>query len=65
MLNAPRRAGGSAPVAAGGSAQEVKVVLEIRGTGNSRYQEFLVDELQRAVRARGSIEATFKPPRGR
>lgn len=63
MLNTPRRSSGVRGAA--GGAQEVRVVLEIQGTGNSRYQDFLVNELQQAVRARGSIEATLKPPRGR
>ncbi|MEU9245691.1 hypothetical protein [Streptomyces sp. NPDC048385] len=64
MLSAPRRSSpGYAPV--GGGRQEVKVVLEIRAGDNGRYSAFLVDEMRRAVRQRGSIEAAFMPPRGR
>ncbi|MFJ5967880.1 phage tail protein [Streptomyces sp. NPDC093060] len=64
MLNSPRR---SPAVAAtgGGAGQEQVVVLEIRAGDSSRYSEFLVAELRKAVKVRGSIEATFAPPRGR
>ncbi|WP_326787863.1 phage tail protein [Streptomyces sp. NBC_00151] len=64
MLNEARRAPASGATAGGGS-QEVKVVLEVRGTTNSRYEEFLLTEIRRMVRARGGIEPTFAPPRGR
>ncbi|MFD5818114.1 phage tail tape measure protein [Streptomyces sp. NPDC127038] len=64
MLNTPRRA----PTAAGGvggRAQEVKVVLEIQGTTNSRYEEFLLTEIRRMVRARGgNVQQVINPPRG-
>lgn len=51
-------------MAAGG--QEVKVLLEIRAAGNSRYEEFLVDELRRAIRVRGgNVQKVLSPPRGR
>ncbi|MFE1882660.1 phage tail tape measure protein [Streptomyces diastatochromogenes] len=64
MLTAPRRAGGAA--AAGAPApQEQVVVLEIRAGDSGKYTDFLVSELRKAVRARGSVEATFAPPRGR
>jgi hypothetical protein len=63
MLNTPR--GPSSPGRATGGAQEVKVVLEIHGSSNSRYEAFIVEELRRAVRGRGSVEATLKPSRGR
>lgn len=66
MLNTPRRGPASgAATAVGGRAQEVKVVFEVRAGDSGRYTAFLVQEMQRAVRAYGSIEATFKPPRGR
>lgn len=45
--------------------QEVKVVLEIRAGDSGQYSRFLVDELRKAVRSQGSIEAVMKPPRGR
>ncbi|USQ86981.1 phage tail protein [Streptomyces phaeoluteigriseus] len=65
MLNTPRRgtAGGGASVSLG--PQELVVRLEIDGrqmSGN-RFEDFLVNELRRAVRVRGSINATFQPRR--
>ncbi|MFE4697153.1 phage tail protein [Streptomyces sp. NPDC056738] len=65
MLNTPHRA--PAPGAAvGGVQREVKVVLEIQGTTNSRYEEFLLTELRRMVRARGgNVQQVLNPPRGR
>lgn len=63
MLTSPRRA--PAAAAAGGGGQQQVVVLEIRAGDSSRYSEFLVAELRKAVKVRGSIEATFAPPRGR
>lgn len=50
MLNTPRRG-----TAGGGTAgpQEVRVVLELRGTSNSRYEEFLLSELRSAINDRG------------
>ena len=64
MLNSPRKASYGAP-AASSRPQEVKVVLEIRGTTSSRYEEFLVNELRRAVRVRGgNVQKVFGPPRG-
>jgi hypothetical protein len=65
MLNTPRRAPSAAAMPGGAAASEVRVVLEVRAGDNGRYTNFLVDELRGAVRSRGSIEATFKPPRGR
>ena len=64
MLNQPRRsryAPAGAPVQQG----PVPVVLEIRAGDSGRYTKFLVEELQKAVRSYGSVEATFKPSRGR
>ncbi|MEU5097605.1 phage tail protein [Streptomyces sp. NPDC020996] len=63
MLNTPHRS--SAPASASARQQEVKVVLEIRAGDSGRYSAFLVDELRKAVRSRGSIEAALQPPRGR
>jgi hypothetical protein len=50
MLNTPRRG-----AAGGGTAgpQEVRVVVELRGTSNSKYEEFLLSELRSAINARG------------
>ncbi|WP_020116831.1 hypothetical protein [Streptomyces canus] len=64
MLTTPQRGGRSYAAPAGGR-QEVTVVLEIRAGDSGRYSNFLVDELRKAVRDRGGIEATLKPPRGR
>ncbi|MGZ0234466.1 hypothetical protein [Streptomyces sp. CPS1] len=64
MLNAPRRAS-TAPVVAPPSSEPQRIVLEIRAGDSGRYTEFLVSELRKAVKTRGSIEATFAPPRGR
>jgi hypothetical protein len=64
MLNSPRRAPAAA-VAGAPARQEQVVVLEIRAGDSSRYSEFLVAELRKAVKVRGSIEATLRPPRGR
>ncbi|WP_225840318.1 phage tail protein [Streptomyces sp. NK08204] len=62
MLSAPRRApsavGGAAP--AGGQPLVIQVRL-----GDREFGELWVDAGRKAVRARGSIEATLKPPRGR
>ncbi|MFE2073728.1 phage tail protein [Streptomyces misionensis] len=64
MLNAPRRAA-TAPVVAPPSSEPQRIILEIRAGDSGRYTEFLVSELRKAVKTRGSIEATFAPPRGR
>ncbi len=64
MLNAPRRAA-TAPVVAPSSSEPQRIILEIRAGDSGRYTEFLVSELRKAVKTRGSIEATFAPPRGR
>ncbi|MEW2272177.1 phage tail tape measure protein [Streptomyces griseofuscus] len=63
MLNTPHRA--AAPAVAPVSSEPQRIVLEIRAGDSGRYTEFLVSELRRAVKNRGSIEATFAPPRGR
>ncbi|WP_381562911.1 phage tail protein [Streptomyces eurythermus] len=65
MLTAPRRAPAAGAMGAGGQPQPQVVVLEIRAGDSSRYTEFLVSELRRAVKTRGGVEATFAPPRGR
>lgn len=64
MLNAPRRA--HAPVAgtapAGGDGQPIVIQVRI---GEKDFGELWVDAGRKAVRARGSIQATLQPPRGR
>ncbi|MGW1808247.1 phage tail tape measure protein [Streptomyces sp. NPDC002078] len=64
MLTTQRHAHATA-VASVPARQEQRIVLEIRAGDSGQYTEFLVGELRRAVRARGSVEATFAPPRGR
>ncbi|MFF4933572.1 phage tail tape measure protein [Streptomyces griseofuscus] len=63
MLNTPHRA--AVPAVAPVSSGPQRIVLEIRAGDSGRYTEFLVSELRKAVKNRGSIEATFAPPRGR
>jgi hypothetical protein len=65
MLNSPRRApaaavAGMAPAAGDGQP----LVIQVR-IGDKDFGELWVDTGRKAVRARGSIEATLRPPRGR
>ncbi|MFF5404628.1 phage tail tape measure protein [Streptomyces misionensis] len=65
MLNAPRRAAtasaaNTAPAAGGGQP----LVIQVR-IGDREFGELWVDAGRKAVRARGSIQATLQPPRGR
>jgi hypothetical protein len=65
MLTAPRRApaaavAGMAPAAGDGQP----LVIQVR-IGDKDFGELWVDTGRKAVRARGSIEATLRPPRGR
>lgn len=66
MLNEPQRQGPARQVAqasaASGDGQPMVIHLNIAGRN---FGELLVDTARREVRARGSIEATFQPPRGR
>jgi hypothetical protein len=65
MLNTPRRGAAQAQAAgapAAGDGQPMVIHLNIAGRS---FGELLVDTARREVRARGSIEATFQPPRGR
>lgn len=67
MLNtAPRRAPSAARAAAasagGGDGSPIVIQLQI---GKQQFGELWVDVGRNEVRARGSIEATLKPPRGR
>lgn len=62
MLTTPRRASGYS-----GGPQEVRVVLEVDVKNGSRgqFESLVVDALRNAVRDRGGINQTLKPPRGR
>ena len=65
MLNTPRRAGSYAPagqVPAAGHGQPLVIQVQI---GGRQFGELWVDTGRREVRARGSLEATLRPPRGR
>jgi hypothetical protein len=65
MLNTPRRpsaAASSAGAPAGGDDRPI--VIQVR-LGDKDFGELWVDAGRRQVRARGSIEATLQPPRGR
>ncbi|MGW3135891.1 phage tail tape measure protein [Streptomyces sp. NPDC001139] len=65
MLNSPRRAPAFAAaglVPAAGHGQPLVIQLQI---GNRQFGELWVDTGRREVRARGGIEATLRPPRGR
>ncbi len=66
MLTAPstRRATpyANAPAAAGGAAQPLVIQVSIAGR---EFGELWVDTGRREVRARGSLDATLRPPRGR
>jgi len=66
MLNTPRRPSAAAP-AAGGAARAgdgQPLVIQVR-FGAKDLGELWVDTGRKEVRARGSIEATLQPPRGR
>jgi hypothetical protein len=66
MLNEPRRPSYSA--AAGGGQQTVNVTLEVHSPGgrSNRFEAFLLEEIQRMVRARGgNVQQILSPPRGR
>jgi hypothetical protein len=66
MLNTPRQAPVRTAALVGGASgrdsQPMVIHLNIAGRD---FGELLVDTARREVRARGSIEATFQPPRGR
>lgn len=65
MLNAPRHASSSGRPAPGGSAGSGQPIVIQLTLGKRALGEVWVDVGQEQVRARGSIEATLKPPRGR
>lgn len=63
MLTTPRRGPAYTPTpAAGGDGQPIVIQVSIAGRD---FGELWVDAGRRAVKARGSIEATLRPPRGR
>jgi TP901 family phage tail tape measure protein len=64
MLNTPRRGPsyGAPPAPSGSDGQPVVIQLRI---GDRDFGELWVDVGRKQVRARGSIEATLRPPRGR
>ncbi|NUS26928.1 MAG: phage tail protein [Streptomyces sp.] len=65
MLNTPRRSpsyGTGHAAAGGGHSQLLVIQLQL---GQRQFGEVWVDVGRREVRARGGIEATLKPPRGR
>ncbi|WP_406156986.1 hypothetical protein [Streptomyces canus] len=65
MLTAPRRPapGYAQPAAAGGGSGQ-PLVIQLR-IGEREFGEVWVDAGRKAVRDRGGIEATLRPPRGR
>jgi trimeric autotransporter adhesin len=67
MLNSPRRRPAAAPAyaagaSAGGDGQPIVIQVRI---GDRDFGELWVDAGRKQVRARGGIEATLRPPRGR
>ncbi|MFJ6667409.1 phage tail tape measure protein [Streptomyces sp. NPDC091383] len=64
MLNTPHRALAAAPVAAPSADAGQPLVIQVR-IGDREFGELWVDAGRKAVRARGSIQATLQPPRGR
>ncbi|MFH8336970.1 phage tail tape measure protein [Streptomyces sp. AM6-12] len=64
MLNTPRRGSSAAPAMAPAAAGSQPLVIQVR-IGDREFGELWVDAGRKAVRARGSIQATLQPPRGR
>jgi hypothetical protein len=66
MLNTPHRAPARAavPVGGGGGGDGQPLVVHLNIAGRD-FGELWVDTARREVRARGSIQATLQPPRGR
>lgn len=66
MLTAPRHRGApAAPAGGGGAAAADRPIVIQLAIGKQQFGELWVDVGRNEVRARGSIEATLKPPRGR
>ncbi|MFF9002604.1 phage tail protein [Streptomyces achromogenes] len=65
MLTSPRRAGAAAAVASAPAVGDSQpIVIQVR-IGEREFGELWVETGRRAVKTRGSIEATLRPPRGR
>lgn len=64
MLNSPRRSPGYAPQATAAVSGGQSLVIQVSIAGRD-FGELWVDTGRKEVRARGSLEATLKPPRGR
>jgi TP901 family phage tail tape measure protein len=64
MLSTPRRDSAPALGAAPASGDGKPIVIQLR-IGDKDFGELWVDAGRKQVRARGSIEATLQPPRGR
>jgi hypothetical protein len=65
MLNTPRRTAALPPAASAAQAGNGQpLVIQVR-LGDRDFGELWVDAGRKQVRARGSIEATLQPPRGR
>ena len=64
MLNTPRRARSHAAAAPPAVGHGQPLVIQLR-IGEREFGELWVDAGRKQVRARGSIEATLRPPRGR
>ncbi|MFD8233992.1 hypothetical protein ACFV20_19190 [Streptomyces sp. NPDC059696] len=64
MLNTPRGGGARYAPTPAAAADGQPLVIQVR-IADRDFGEIWVDAGRKAVRARGSIEATLKPPRGR
>lgn len=65
MLNTPRRGPSyGVPAAPAGGSDGQPLVIQVR-IGDRDFGELWVDTGRKQVRARGGIDATLKPPRGR
>lgn len=65
MLSTPRRAPATAAVASASAVGDGQpIVIQVR-IGEREFGELWVETGRRAVKTRGSIEATLRPPRGR
>ncbi|MEU0588263.1 hypothetical protein [Streptomyces sp. NPDC006132] len=64
MLNTPRTGGARYAPTPAATADGQPIVIQVR-IADREFGEIWVDAGRKAVRARGSIEATLKPPRGR
>ncbi|MFF7096420.1 phage tail protein [Streptomyces rubradiris] len=65
MLTSPRRAPAASTAAAGAPVADSQPIVIRLQLGKHEFEDIWVDVGRRAVQARGSIEATLRPPRGR